>query len=275
MAKENALQPIKEKTVEFYNDQLTAVLLEEDGETAVYVHLRPLVENLGLNWSAQRQRINRNEILAKYTRVVVVTHTTPQGGAATMTAMDLDYLPGFLFGINASRVKPELKDRLLLYQERCHKVLADAFKSGQLTADPAIDELMADQTNPAVQAYLMTKAINELAYNHLLLEAKASQTEARVTGIEERLETVEAKLATPEQFITEAQASQLSNAVKAVAFVLSKQGEGRNFYGQVYGELYRRYEITTYKRLASKDFEAAISWLNEWYQTLTNEDLPF
>jgi hypothetical protein len=34
---------------------------------------------------------------------------------------------GWLFGINANRVKEELRDRLIQYQRECYRVLADAF----------------------------------------------------------------------------------------------------------------------------------------------------
>ena len=51
---------------------------------------------------------------------------------------------------------------------------------------------------------------------------------------------------------------------------------GRNEYGGVYGELYRRFDITSYKRLPKNRFEEAITFLTEWYVQLTgNDDIPF
>ena len=41
---------------------------------------------------------------------------------------------------------------------------------------------------------------------------------------------------------------QISQAVKTVAMKLSK-ASGRNEYGGVYGELYRKFGITSYKQL--------------------------
>ena len=38
-----------------------------------------------------------------------------------------------LFGINANRVKPELRDRLITYQRECYQVLSAAF------LDPALE----------------------------------------------------------------------------------------------------------------------------------------
>jgi hypothetical protein len=35
--------------------------------------------------------------------------------------LPIDYLNGWLFGINAKRVKEDVRDRLIIYQERCYK----------------------------------------------------------------------------------------------------------------------------------------------------------
>jgi len=53
----------------------------------------------------------------------VAVTTTPSGsgvggGRQEMLALPLDYVSGFLFGINADRVKPEVRDRLIHYQPR-------------------------------------------------------------------------------------------------------------------------------------------------------------
>jgi hypothetical protein len=68
-------------------------------------------------------------------------------------------------------------------------------------------------------------------------------------------------------------ASQISQAVKAVAMKLSEQS-GRNEYGGVYGELYRKFSITSYKLLPAKKFEEAMNWLTEWHQSMVGDE-PF
>ena len=55
-----ALVPIEEKVVVFYEDELTAVLVETDEGQEIYVPVRPIVENLGLAWSPQLRRIPRS-----------------------------------------------------------------------------------------------------------------------------------------------------------------------------------------------------------------------
>ena len=50
---DKALVPTEQKSVEFYGDELIAVLL--DGEP--YVPIRPLCDYLGLSWPGQFERI--------------------------------------------------------------------------------------------------------------------------------------------------------------------------------------------------------------------------
>jgi hypothetical protein len=90
--------------------------------------------------------------------------------------------------------------------------------------------------------------------------------------MELRLSVVEDRVA-PSQAITEEQASQISQAVKAVAMKLGEQS-GRNEYGGVYGELYRKFSITSYKLLPASRFQEAMDFLTDWHQTLVGDE-PF
>ncbi len=60
-----------------------------------------------------------------------------------------------------------------------------------------------------------------------------------------------------------------------MALALGKQ-TSRNEFGSVYGELYRRFGITSYKLLPAGRFAEAMKFLTEWYLELgTGEDVPF
>jgi hypothetical protein len=62
--------------------------------------------------------------------------------------------------------------------------------------------------------------------------------------------------------------------VKAVGLACGKQ-TGRIEFGAVYGELYRKFEVTSYRLIPAAKFETVMRWLSDWYQSLTNEELPF
>lgn len=47
-----ALVPLEEKRVDFYGDELMAVLIHEEERQEIYIPVRPIAKNLGLTWSS-------------------------------------------------------------------------------------------------------------------------------------------------------------------------------------------------------------------------------
>ena len=278
MSENKNLIPIEQKMVVFYDDEITAVLVaENDEQRQVYLPLRHLCSLIGVNYQGQKDRIDRDPVLSKKLKGISVTLTPAMGrrggGTQVMNCLPLRYLNGWLFGINANRVKAEIKDKLIRYQEECYDVLWEAFGEGRLTADdPTFAELLQTDS-PAAQAYKMMAAMMKLARQQLLLESQVSQNITQLQNHDQRLEQLESQLGQPDRLITPAQAAEISQAVKAIAMKLSKQS-GRNEYGGVYGELYRRYEIPSYKELPANKFDSCIKWLNQWLQSLI-QDTPF
>jgi hypothetical protein len=119
----------------------------------------------------------------------------------------------------------------------------------------------------------MALAVVKLARNQVLLEGRLDDQAQELTAVGERLDQIEATLGQPERYVTQEQASQISQAVKAVAIALGKQTK-RNEFGACYGELYRKYGITSYKMLPANKFDDAMKFLTEWHQSLTGES-PF
>jgi hypothetical protein len=269
-----ALVPVDEREVVLYEDTLTAVLVNVDGkeEGQIYVPVKPISDALGLSWSGQSDRLRRDEVLAEEIRLIRITRINPQGGRPDLLCLPLEFIPGWLFGIQANRVKPELKSKILLFRRECYKVLSEAFQEGRLTTSPTFTELL-ESDSPAAQAYKMAKAMMSLARNQLLLESRLDQHDTKLLEYVQRIEDIEATLGDPGRHITPSQAMQISQAVKAIAMELSKQSR-RNEYGGVYGEFYRKFGITSYKLLPAQRFEEAMDFLNQWHQDLVG-DAPF
>lgn len=267
MSDEKTLAIIEQKTVEFYGDAIVAVRAN-DG--TVYIPVRPVCELLDLNFDAQRRRINRDAVLSEEVMSVVVTTTdidpsNKRPRTSEMLALPLDYISGFLFGINASRVKEEVRDRLIRYQRECYKVLAEAFYEGRLNPDTDFETLLHSDS-PAAQAYKTFHALAKLARHQLILESRLDDHDIR-------LEQLESTIGDPGRYVTPDQASQISQGVKTVALKLGKKS-GRNEYGAVYGELYRKFGVTGYKQLPAGKFQQAMNWLNEWREGIEG-DMPF
>ncbi len=140
-------------------------------------------------------------------------------------------------------------------------MLAEAFQEGRLTADPVLDDLLLSDSD-AVQAYKMLQALVKLARNQILLESQLQTHSVQIADHDERLENIESTLGDTGRLVTPDQASQISQAVKAVAIALGKKS-GRNEFGGVYGELYRKFGITGYKQLPAAKFQRRRwTWLN-------------
>ncbi len=253
---DKSLIPIEQREIDFYGDDILAVIVEGG---SIYVPIRPICDFLGVDWSAQRQRIMRDPVLAEEVEIVVVT--TTKRGNPNVLALPLDMVHGWLFGINANRVKPEIKELLLRYQRECYRVLANHFRQEPVVTDDAIARLS--------QVRAVGLAVAQLAEEQMEFEQK---TEGRFSKLELRLDSVEDRVS-PGQAITEEQASQISQAVKAVAMKLGEES-GRNEYGGVYGELYRKFSITSYKLLPANRFQEAMKFLTNWHQSLVGEE-PF
>ena len=82
--------------------------------------LRPIVEALGLDWFAQYRRIQRDPVWSKRLKTlsVVVTHTEGRNAQhGQVVCLPKQYISGFLFGINAGRIKDEaIRAKVLQFQ---------------------------------------------------------------------------------------------------------------------------------------------------------------
>jgi hypothetical protein len=271
MSEEKGLTVIEQKQVTFYGDEILAVRAE-DG--SILIPIRPICDLLGVDWSAQRRRINRDPVLSEEMMNVVIPVTDSYRTInRKVLSLPLDYVSGFLFGIDANRVKPELRERLVRYQRECYKVLAEAFEERQLTTDPSFDELLKQASEDVVEAYQIALAIMRLARNQVVLEVRLDEHGQLLEDYGRRLETIEADIHQEDRYITEGQATQISQAVRAIAFKYSEE-TGENQYGRCWGEFYRKFGVSKYRYLSKGKFDEAMKWLNNWYEELTGE-APF
>lgn len=269
MSDSNALIPLEQKTVVFYDDEVTAVLVEIDGRRAVYVPIRPICDQLGLAWSSQLQRIRRDPILNEETLGVFVTNTPGTGGGTQeMICLPLDMLNGWLFGVNANRVRDDIRPLLLRYQRECYRALAAAF-----TETAVIDDWMT--STPETRAALVqirenARAIMQMAEEQLRLTERldkaaiiVGQHGKRLTALEQRITPLERQLS-PREAITDEQAADIAEKVKAIAMTLTKQDNSKNHFQAIFSELHRRYRVSSYKSIRQSQYQAVLDFLDEW-----------
>jgi hypothetical protein len=210
-----------------------------------------------------------------------MTTTARDGKRYKMLALPLEYLHGWLFGISASQVKEEFRDKITLYRRECFQALSTAFQ-----ADLALPDKEAAPAPGMTLSQVrdLGLAIAQMAEQQLALEGRVDETHALATqahgrldkaaevigALQRRMGTVENRLS-PGAVITEDQAAEVSNRVKALAHLLSGKEKGKNHYQGVFGELYRRFGVTSYTHIPQGQYAEVLKFLEEWRQSVAGE----
>ena len=108
--------------ISFHNHPLVTV--EKNGK--VYVAMKPIAEAIGLHWEGQRQLLKRDAVLSTCTCMIKV-QVAGDIQSRPMVFLELPKLNGWLFKIDASRLKPEVKNTVIQYQLECYDVLYHHF----------------------------------------------------------------------------------------------------------------------------------------------------
>ena len=144
-------------SVPFHSQMLSVVLVND----LPFVAMKPICEAIGIDWEGQRQKINRHSVLSQVACMIKATSFGQDGKEyiVEMMMLPIKYLNGWLFGIDANRVKAEAKDLVIEYQRECFDVLADHFMPKpqyglkQLPPSPYISEPEAAQFMKSIQAH--------------------------------------------------------------------------------------------------------------------------
>jgi hypothetical protein len=258
--------PVEQKSVDFYGDEITAVLVEVNDQQLVYVPVRPMCDYMGVAWSGQYERLQRDPVLSEVMISVRVTRTEDQ--AREMICLPLDYLNGWLFGINANRVKAEIRNNLIRYQRECYRVLAGAFLPAGLTVRPVEedDHALVQLHNMALVIAATTREMLEV--RRMALDNKSRLDAAReyLRGINSRMRVVEQR--TQAGPLTEEQAREIQHRVNLIAQELTKHRPGEKHHMGVYEALRQETGATTYKSIPMKGYDTAIAFLDNWLSAI-------
>ena len=93
-------------------------LLSKKIDNIIWVALKPIVEGMGLDWKRQSQKVQSDN---RY--VVINTPFETKGGIQEMLSLNAYHLPAFLYSINPNKVRKDLRDRIISFQNETFKVI--------------------------------------------------------------------------------------------------------------------------------------------------------
>ncbi|EPC3824430.1 phage antirepressor N-terminal domain-containing protein, partial [Klebsiella oxytoca] len=94
-----------------------------------YVAMKPVVENLGMSWGTQQQKLMKS--LEKF-NCIHMNMVAADGKLRKLLCLPLKKLNGWLFSINPEKVRADIRDKLIKYQEECFTVLHDYWTKGEV-----------------------------------------------------------------------------------------------------------------------------------------------
>lgn len=117
--------------VPFHGD--TLVLVAHGDEP--FVAMKPVVENMGLAWQTQHRKM-----LEKFGATITIMVTVGEDGKnREMVCLPLRKLPAWLYSINPRKVAPELREKIVRYQEECDEILWRYWTQGYV-ARPGVNQ---------------------------------------------------------------------------------------------------------------------------------------
>ena len=125
---------ISTQTISFNNQSL--ITIEQNGSH--YVAMKPICENIGLSWEPQLLRIKRDNVLSSTMIVMIIV--AEDGKKREMICLPIEYLNGWLFGIDINRCKPEIRDTLIKYKKECYQALHDYWFNGKAERKTTADD---------------------------------------------------------------------------------------------------------------------------------------
>lgn len=147
------------QTVDFHGQSL--VVLNHNEQP--YVAMRSVCEGIGLHWEGQLQRIKRHSVLGP--SMCVIHMEGEHGKKRDYVCLPLSMLNGWLFGVDANRVKPEIRDRLIDYQRECFQVLYQHWHQPAPIISNSVQQAINDRADRVTRPFfeLIRKELREQA----------------------------------------------------------------------------------------------------------------
>jgi hypothetical protein len=263
------LQQPRHEIVEFQGDRLIAVVLEGDG---VAVPVRMMCESIGLDTETQVAQLRAHPVLSAGLRIVNVAIS---GRVRSVVALIHHRIPFWLATISPHLVNDQTRPKLIRYQEELADILARLFygeATGQavVSAHPEIAALQRQLDATVLDLRRLREAI---IAEQQRLNTSVQDTQQQLTSLSEIVTELETVIpASPSQ------AEYIQRTINRLAKRLyQRRGKDNrqtedNLYQLLFGQFKVDMRIPRYDALPRRDYNKAMSWLQEKAATLLPDD---
>jgi hypothetical protein len=174
---------------------------------------------------------------------------------ACVSIKRLHYMMGTL---NVERIKPELRERMILFKEQLADAVYAYFRSRVFSEDIRAE---LDATLPPEEQEFHRRMDEAAA-----LKAQIDDHAAHFTKVEQRLEALEARLLGTD-FINFQQARQYLDAVGLLGDMLKeRKSKMASPYAVVHAAVKREFMVPSYQLIAENQFSAVMEFLSAWWK---------
>lgn len=153
--------------VPFHGAELYVV--NHNGEP--YTPMKPIVEGMGLDWKSQHKKISQ-----RFSKGMVEITIPSAGGVQAMICMALRKLAAWLNSISPNKVRPEIREKVIQYQEECDDVLYEYWTKGHV-----VNPRKAKKALPGKITTEQQEAIKQLVMSRGQSLPKEKQAKAMIT----------------------------------------------------------------------------------------------
>ncbi|EJV4344094.1 phage antirepressor N-terminal domain-containing protein [Enterobacter hormaechei] len=154
-------------SVPFHGTDLYVV--SHNGEP--YTPMRPIIDGMGMDWASQFTKLK-----SRFAKGVVEITIPTAGGIQKMLCLALRKLAAWLNTISPNKVRPEIRGRVIQYQEECDDVLYEYWTKGQV-----VNPRKVVKTQPGKITADQQYAIKEMVMSRGQALPKDKQAKAIIT----------------------------------------------------------------------------------------------
>lgn len=136
-----------------------------------YVPMKPVVEGMGLVWAAQFVKLKQ-----RFAKGISEIEIPSAGGKQLMTCLAFRKFAAWLSSIQPNKVRPEIRDKVIQYQEECDDVLYEYWTKGHV-----VNPRKAKKALPGKITTEQQEAIKQLVMSRGQSLPKEKQAKAMIT----------------------------------------------------------------------------------------------